>query len=92
MELDEPHLLSAALVVGCAQLERPVVCLRAGALHKLIRFLGELLPSKEARVGENFRANLFVKFGEFRQKLIADFNNPHGQLCSIRHYAVKGIF
>lgn len=23
MELDEPHLLSAALVVGCAQLERP---------------------------------------------------------------------
>ena len=47
---------------------------------------------KKARVGENLRPNPFVKFGEFRQKLIADFNNPHGQLCSIRHYAVKGIF
>jgi hypothetical protein len=33
---------------------------------------------KKARVGENFRPNLFVKFVEFRQKLIADFNNPHG--------------
>jgi len=27
MGLDEPHLLSAALVVGCAQPEPPVVCL-----------------------------------------------------------------
>jgi hypothetical protein len=27
MELDEPNLLSAALVVGGAQVERPVVCL-----------------------------------------------------------------
>ena len=46
---------------------------------------------KQARVSKNFGPNLFVKFGEFRQKLIADFNNPHGQLCNIRHYAVKGI-
>jgi len=29
-------------------------------------------------VGENFRHNLFVKFVEFRQKFIADFNNPYG--------------
>jgi len=42
-------------------------------------------------VSENFGPNLFVKFGEFRQKLICDFNNPHGQLCTVRHYAVKGI-
>ena len=27
MGLDEPHLLCAALVVGCAQPEHPVVCL-----------------------------------------------------------------
>jgi len=47
---------------------------------------------KKARVGENFRPSVFVKFGEFRQKLIADFNNSHGQSCNIRHYAVKGIF
>src|SRR5215472_13387348 len=39
MELDEPHLLSAALVVGCAQMERPVVCLRRGSASQIDTFL-----------------------------------------------------
>ena len=47
---------------------------------------------KQTRVSENFRANLFVQFVEFRQKLVADFNNPwHDVLCTVRHYSVNCI-
>ena len=61
-----------------------------GILKRINARRPELL--KQARVSENFRANLFVQFVEFRQKLIADFNNPwHDVLCTIRHYAVNCI-
>src|SRR5262252_1261346 len=54
MELDEPHLLSAALVEGCAQLGRPVVCLSRWSASQFTRYSKRFCPLRCRQYGEQW--------------------------------------